>query len=146
MPTTATSLKLLKPLSTTATPAAIETAAREAAVAEISGALNASLYAVTQAELRRFKRLESLIIKMQADKDLLEAKFQLAKDSDAPIQDGDLTIVIEVSPARASTSWKDLYADVVGDAVVKSREAEAKIAAANKPGTKKLKVFKKEVR
>ena len=99
---------------------------------------------VSQAELRRFKRLESLIIRMEADKKVLEAKIALAFKNKAPIQDGVWQAVETETPARASTSWKELYAAVVGDAVVAEKEAEAKIAAKNKPGTKKISVLKKE--
>ena len=128
------------------TAAQVQDAAKMAAVVEISGRLNASLYAVTQVELRRFKRLERLLATLSADHKMLEGKIQRAIETKAPIQDGILQPVIETTPARASTSWKDLYAGVVGPEVVAAKEAEAKITAKDKPGTPKLRVFAKEAK
>ena len=126
------------------TAAQVQQAAKMAAVVEISGKLNASLYAVTQVELRRFKRLERLLATLSADHKMLEGKIQRAVETGAPIQGGAYEAVIETTPARASTSWKELYAGVVGPEVVAAKEAEAKIAARNKPGTPHLRVFAKE--
>lgn len=119
----------------------VREAAKLAAVVEISGRLNASLYSVTQAELRRFKRLEALMARMSADHKMLESKIQMALESGAPIQAGKYEAIIQTTPARASTPWKELYTEVVGEAVVKAREAEAKIAALSKKGTPHLRVL-----
>lgn len=143
---TASKTATTRPRIPVVTPTAdqVREAARLAAVVEISGRLNASLYAVTQAELRRFKRLESLLASMGADFKVLEGKIQRALETGAPIEAGLYEPSIEVTPARASTPWKELYTSVVGPEVVAAREAEAKVEARNKPGTKHIRVFKKE--
>jgi|GEM_PF-4851529 len=141
--TTATTAKRTTITRVEPTAEQIEGAARMAAVVEISRKLNASLYSVTQAELRRFKRLERLLATLGADHKMLEGKIQRALETGAPIQAGALEAVIEVTPARASTSWKELFQEVVGPEVVAAKEAEAKIAARSKKGTPHVRVFAK---
>lgn len=124
-----------------ATPATVHAAAKLAAVTEISGRLNRSMYAVTQVELRRYKRLERLLPQLQADQKMLEAKIQAALDCGAPIQEGKLRAVIETAPARANVSWKDAYVDIAGEAAAEAKLAEARTEARSKPGTPKVRVF-----
>lgn len=112
-----------------ATPATIQTAAGDAAVAEISRALIDRVYGVSQAELAEVLEIQARQATDKVRLEMLQAKLLQAHTSAAPVQPGPLTLLAEHKRVSASVSWKGIVEDTLGKEFAAATLATAQAAA-----------------